>query len=96
MSPIFSSKKFTTFLFKVSDWNEQCVFIITEEFNKTDSILILLSGLQSECETIEKELKVKLWKKLGQDKFEIRIVPEINLLYISENLNIKKYDGEQN
>lgn len=94
MSPIFSSKKFTSFLINVSDWNEKCGLKITEELNNKENVLILLSGKVEDCERIEKELKVKFWQKLGQDKLETRIVPETNLLYISENLNVKKYDGK--
>lgn len=65
---------------------------ITEISNILDThenILIFLSEKNEDYFKIEKELKIKFWKKIGNNKLLIMIVPEINLFYIFKDQKIE-------
>lgn len=87
MSPLTSQKNFVCFF--IDSVNSIIIDKISEELEKEENVLILFSEKNEDFQNIERDLKRKFWKKVGHNKLHIMVVPEINLLYISEKENIK-------
>lgn len=87
MSPLTSRKNFVCFF--IDSVNSNIIDKISEELEKEEDVLILFSEKNEDVQNIERDLKRKFWKKVGNNKLQIMVVPEINLLYISERENIK-------
>ena len=85
MTSLLPRKKFSCVIVNKANWSENLLTIIHQKIEEGENILILLQDEDDETGNIESEIKRKLWRKLGDDKIKIVIIPEVtSILFLKE------------
>ncbi len=84
MSPILSNKKYVLYILNHENFLESCGEIDVS-LNQGLNILILIF-FGEEYNSLEKEIRLKFWKFLGEDKIYIERIPEITMFKYVQNV----------